>query len=177
MNSKKPIYVPLSADDPRRRLPGNYATSLLLTLGQMGAMLWMTPFLLGRVGIEAYGLLQLAIQVSGYAGVLFIALNGSGRRLLTLLIQNGKVDQAAGAVGTTVALNAAIAVLLFPVYLVLVFNAQRFFSIPAGLAGSAVYLFSSGFVWILVGAFGNSFLAVLAAHNRLDLTKLLSLAN
>jgi hypothetical protein len=104
--------VPLACDDPRRRLPGNYASSLLLTVGHLGAMLWMTPFLLQRVGLEPYGLPQLAIQVSAYAGIVFVALNGSERRFVTMLVQNGRAGEAAGALRTTVTLNVALAALL-----------------------------------------------------------------
>jgi membrane protein EpsK len=75
-------------------------------------MLWMTPFLLQRVGLQAYGLLQLAIQVSAYAGIVFVALNGSERRFVPMLVQNGRASEAAGVLRTTVTLNLALAALL-----------------------------------------------------------------
>jgi len=119
----------------------NFSTNILLLVVTAGVSLWMIPYLIGKLGIEVYGVVPLFVSILGYLGLVTMVLSASVARYVSLNYYKGDIEQANtylssafwGMIGISVVvmlLSAAFSLIL-----------DKVFNIPAGYESQARGLF------------------------------------
>lgn len=67
----------------------------LITLGvQMFISFWLSPFVVGKLGEEAYGFINLANNFVSYASLVSVAINSMACRYISVEYNSGKINEA-----------------------------------------------------------------------------------
>jgi O-antigen/teichoic acid export membrane protein len=72
----------------------NFSSNTLFLVITAGVSLWMTPYLIGKLGIEVYGVVPLFTSMLGYLGLLTMVLSSSVARYVSLYYYKGNIDRA-----------------------------------------------------------------------------------
>jgi O-antigen/teichoic acid export membrane protein len=115
----------------------------------IGIGLALTPFMIDRLGLSAYGVWTLALTLTfsgGYASLADLGVEGATVRYVAEAATEGDIDAVNRTVSSTLLLFCAIACLLAPVAVALAQPLVSLFGVPHHLRGAAVLCFQ------LVGA-------------------------
>ena len=67
----------------------------LITLGvQMFISFWLSPFVVGKLGEEAYGFINLANNFVSYASLVAIAINSMACRYISVSYNSNRIEEA-----------------------------------------------------------------------------------
>ena len=69
------------------QVPKNLFVNILSFVSSILIGLWLTPYMIGHLGLAAYGLIPLAMFFSQYIGVILNAINMSINRFLLITLQ------------------------------------------------------------------------------------------
>ncbi len=140
---------------------------------QAGVGLWYIPYLIGHLGLAAYGLVPLATQIASYLSILTSAQTSAMGRFLTVDLARRDLAQASRTFSTAVFGMFGAVVVLIPVAALVALMAPRLVSIPPGQETDAYYLLAGALSSVLLILPTNAFLSSSFAKNRLDIqTKL-----
>ncbi len=145
----------------------------ILSFGvNVGVGLLLVPYLVGHLGIAAYGLVPLAMILSEYVGFIAQSFNSVVQRFLAIEI-NQQNYPAANAVFNT----SLFIILIFilgqgVVAAVLIDHIDVVLNIPEGLAGDAVWLVSLTVGGYLFSLLSSVFSVSMYSNNRVDLLRL-----
>ena len=140
----------------------SYGTTLLISF-------FLTPYLVDRIGKEAYSFYPIANNFVNYMGVITIALNSMASRFITIHLTKGKIKEANTYFVSVLYSNIIMSlVLLIPMALIVIFL-QHILNIPSELIVSVKLLFALVFISMLVNLFTNVLGVAVFSQNRLDL--------
>ncbi len=153
-----------------KRLFINMAAQIVSFSVTMGISFFLTPFIVERLGREAYGFVGLANNFINYAQVLVTALNSMASRFITISIHREEYQTANEYFSSLIFANAVIAaVLTVPAVLVLVFL-NSLLDVPAAIFSDVrllwTLLFAQSLIGIVTSVYGNA----TYVRNRLDLS-------
>ena len=118
----------------RHSLPRSTFYSIAGRAGSVLVWLLVTPFVLGRLGPERFGVWSLLFALSGYATVLDLGVGSSVSRFVARSAAGGLRDPVAAVIRRSLLLSTAMGV-LWGLLLVAATGAfERAFHVPAGLA-------------------------------------------
>ena len=103
--------------------------------------LWMTPYLIGYLGIAAYGMIPLTNTIISYASVLTNSLNSAISRFLTIELGKKDHDEANRTFNTALFTLLGFVLLLTPIFILLSINFPNFFKVPPGWENNTRWLF------------------------------------
>jgi len=150
----------------------NMAANIFAFLVNLSISFLLTPYIVKRVGIDAYGFVSLGSNFVSYLQMFTIALNSmAGRFIMVRIVQNDK-DGANRFFSTLVLSNALIAIVsVIPVSLLLFFL-DRIVKIPLDLLVDVRLLWIFIFLNFLIGLVTSVFSVATFSVERLDLTSL-----
>lgn len=157
---------------PRRVREGKRSFNLVVGgfshLISAGIAFFLTPFLIGRLGVEIYGFYPTALEAVAITGLLTGLLNSTAARYIAVEMAGGRVESAGGYFSAVFrAERGLLLILSIPVTLLIVF-CDSFFDIPAGMTGQIrlflTLIFAAGFTDALTAVFGAAY----TVSNRLD---------
>lgn len=150
----------------RQRLLANIISNVAYTGLTIVANFLLTPFLIGRLGIAAYGMIPLVNTITAYMAVITTALDTSVSRFLTIDLEqhdarlaNRTFNAALFGILGIVTFLGFIAVglaLLFPVL----------FKIPAGTEADVSWLFLTVSVGFFISVVGGVFAVAPFVHSQ-----------
>jgi len=155
--------APLAAPDTasvQRRFMANVASNAAYIGAQTVANLWMTPFLIGRIGVAAFGVIPLVHMVTAYLSVVTSALDSAVSRFLA--IDLGRHDAQAANRTFNTALFGILAVTagLSPLVVAVAVAFPSLFTVPAGWERDSSWLFvlsaAAFFITVIGGVFAVS---------------------
>jgi membrane protein EpsK len=162
--------------DGRSTKRGRFATNLAANIGvlvlSLLIALWYTPYLIHHLGVAAYGLIPLIVQVTGYLAILTLALNSAVGRWITIAIERREYDEAnryfnASFFGSLF----LIAVLAAPAGFA-ASHVPRLISVPAGQELQARWLMGCAVTVFFLDALLTPFGVATYCTNRFDLQNL-----
>jgi membrane protein EpsK len=121
------------------------------------ANLWLTPFLIGHLGIAAFGMIPLVTSVTAYMSVLTTALNTALSRFLVIDLERGDVRAANSTFNTTLFGLITIILALSPIVLGVSLAFPTLFNVPPGWEADASCLFVLVALTSFVTVVGSSF--------------------
>jgi O-antigen/teichoic acid export membrane protein len=131
--------------------------------------IWLTPFLIHTLGVAAYGLVPLAISLTGFMAVVMQSFGQSVARFLMIEMQGGDCKAANRVFNTAILGNTAILLLLTPAILLLALNASTIINVPEGQSFEFTLLFLGVLGSFIMDAWGGSFNVSMFVRNRLDI--------
>jgi membrane protein EpsK len=136
--------------------------------------LWLTRYLIGHLGVEAYGLVPLAASIVAYMGIVTLALNVAVGRFLTISLERGELAEA-NVVFNTSLLGTSILVLLLSAPAAFVaYNVGRLLILPLGHESGARWLLGGALFAFLATTLASPFEVSTYCRNRLELRSLVS---
>ncbi len=130
---------------------------------------FVTPKITAQAGIEAYGIIGLANNLTSYAGVITSALNSMASRFIIIELHKGDNEEANAYFNSVICANTAIAIFLMVVSIVIVFNVDVIFNISSHLVTDAKWTFLIVFISFFISLVTSVFGIVYYAKNRLDI--------
>ncbi len=156
-------------ESKEKRLFINMAAQIVSFGVSVGISFFLTPFIVEKLGREAYGFVGLANDFISYAQILVTALNSMASRFITISVHRGENQSANEYFTSLIIANAIITlVLLVPAVLVVLFL-DRLLNVPAAILGDVRLLWSLLFLEALVGVAMSVYGNATYVKNRLDL--------
>ncbi len=146
---------------------GNFFTSSLLNF-------WFTPFLIGSLGVEAYGLLPLALQISNYIAPITQSIGLGTGRFVTFALTKGDRKTASEFFTTALVISTFVTLLLTLPFIVAVLNLDSLLKIPLGLENAAKVLFGLVLGSFLFSLMSTPFEVCAFSQNRFDIKNVIS---
>ncbi len=147
----------------------NVATNGAVIVLNVLVGLLFTTYLIDRLGIASYGLVVLAISLTGYMSIFETSINSAVGRFLTIDIRSGQFDEANKTFNTAFWSGVILIGLLLPVILILSASTPALFDVPAGQELSSRLLFAAVMGAYLLIILRGTFTASAFSYNRLDL--------
>jgi len=152
-----------AALDTRRARHGfltNVGSNAVLVGAQMLGNLWMTPFLIGHLGIAAFGMIPLVTTIASYLSVLTQAIHTALSRFLVVDLEHQDLRAANSTFNTALFGLIGVVVALSPIALGVSLAFPTLFKVPAGWETDATWLFVlvvfASFVTVIAGIFAVS---------------------
>jgi O-antigen/teichoic acid export membrane protein len=126
--------------------------------------LLLTPFLIHRLGLTAYGVWALALTLTfagGYAALSELGIEGATVRYVAEASVEDNLDAVNGMVSTSLAVFCAVALLLTPIAIALAHPLVELFGVPTHLRGAATTCFVIVGVQLAFELPARAFVAVL----------------
>jgi membrane protein EpsK len=163
---------------PRRSR--RFGINLVSNVGQLGLTMvvgaWYVPFLVGRLGPAAYGLIPLASSITSYMTLITLGLNSAVGRTLTIDLE--REDHAQANLVFNVSLWGSLALcaaLLLPAVLA-VLHVQHLLRIPPGYEAATQWLFAGTIAAFLLNQLKTPFAVSCFSRNRLDCENAVAMA-
>ena len=166
-----------SVELPRKgRFIHNLAANLINFGLNIGVGLWMIPYLIGHLGVGAYGLVPLAVNVTAYMGLFTTALHAAVGRFATFAMDRQDYSEANRVFNTAFWGTAAILLILLGPGLWLSSQARFFFNVPVGYEDQVGGLFLCTMAMFFLTALSFPFGIATFCRNRFDLTNIIRIA-
>ena len=147
----------------------SYGTTMFISF-------FLTPYLVEKIGKEAYSFYPLANNFVNYMSVITIALNSMASRFITILLTRGDKERANNYFVSVFYSNILMSfALLIPMILIVVLL-QWILDIPVELVLSVKVLFSLVFISMIVNLVTNVFGVAVFSQNRLELQSIVDIA-
>lgn len=158
-----------------KRLFINMTASTVSFAVSAGISFFLTPFIVEKLGREAYGFVGLANNFISYAEVLVTALNSLSARFISTSIHRRQYETARQYFSSLLFSNIILAVALsFMAALVVIFM-DRLLNVPAGILPDVRLLWSLLFLQSLIGVVMSVFGSATYVRNRLDMSSKVSI--
>ncbi|HEV2122923.1 MAG TPA: oligosaccharide flippase family protein, partial [Chloroflexota bacterium] len=162
---------------PRKgRLSINVAANLGHLVLTTATGIFLVPFLVRHLGVAAYGLIPLTLNVAFYLRVFTAALNVTVGRFLTIALERSDDLEANRVFNTALIGNLALAAVLLGPSWLMVNHAEQLFNVPSGYETEARLLFACAIGMFMLTTISNSFHVSSYCRNRFDLRNLVFIA-
>lgn len=158
-----------------RQLTLNMVSTLISYALTLGISFFLTPFIVRKLGTDAYGFIGLSNTIIGYTGLLTVALNSMSMRFVTLNFHSGDFNRANNYLASTFFGNCGLALLIVLILGIGTLFLERFISIPAHLVMDVKFLFTLMFVNSAVSLVTGIFGFATFIKNRLELSNVRSI--
>ena len=162
--------------EARQRMPANMVANIGWLVLNVLVNFFYVPFLIGNLGVAAYGLVPLAASLNKYMVVLTQGFNSSVSRYLTIDLSRQDDEAANETFNTGVAAGTLIAIGFIPIALIIAWLAPKIFDIPIGFESSAQWMIALSLFAFVVTMFASSFAVSSFALHRFDLRFLVNSA-
>ena len=99
--------------------------------------IFLSPFIMHRLGDTAFGIWVLIFSITGYFGIFDLGISTSVIRYVSKYTATKEIDKLAQYINTSLASYGAIGLLSMAVTVFLSFYVDRFFKIPSGMHSQA----------------------------------------
>jgi membrane protein EpsK len=139
--------------------------------------LWFIPYVIGHLGIAAYGLVPLTTTLISYFELLTLSLNDALGRFLAIDLKQGQYSSANRTFNTAFFASLMLVGLGIPLTLGLVWATPYLFNVPPGQENETQWLFTLAMLAFMVTSVGSNFAVSSWARNRFDLRNGLTIAS
>ena len=148
----------------------NFISNLLAFFMTYSISFFLSPYIVGTLGSEAYGFVSLATNFTNYISLLTVALNSLASRFVSVALFNKEYDKANQYYSSVITANGIItAALLIPCTVFILFI-ERFLVVPAGLLLDVKLLFALIFASFFITLLTSLFNVAVFVENKLYLT-------
>lgn len=95
-----------------KRISISMGATLVAFVVQLGINFYLTPYIVGSLGAEAYGFVPLVNNIIGYAGILTTAVNAMAGRFISLELNSGNTWKANVYFNSVLTADAVLALIL-----------------------------------------------------------------
>jgi len=154
-----------------RQVPKNLAMNVVSFICSMLIGLWLVPYLVGHLGVAAYGLVPLAMIFSEYVGFIVQSINSAINRFLLIAIRKESHSESLEVFNSSLFLVFGLILLQVPLCILILFNLESLIDVPDGLLVDSLWLFGFTFGGFLLSLLSAVFSVSMFSNNRLDLMR------
>ena len=162
--------------EAKKRLILNVSTNILQIFMFSVVMLWLTPFLISKLGVALYGMVPLVTSITRYFGLLTLAISATVGRFVVVNYAKGNYPACNRYFNTSLFVLGGASVVLVLVGLVISFFFADIFNVPEGHEFQSGILFLSVVISTVVTAITSSFLVSTLIKHRFDLQNISKIA-
>ncbi|PKC53391.1 hypothetical protein RhiirA1_479399 [Rhizophagus irregularis] len=153
----------------QKQLMVNLSASIVAFILNIGISFFLTPYIIGSLGIEAYGFVTLGLNFINYATLVTLALNSMAVRFITIEIHRNNWEEANKYFSSVVLANVLIAAVILIPAILCVFYIDIIVNVPIDILSDVRILFAFLFLNFLISIIVSSFSVSTFATNRLYL--------
>lgn len=153
-----------------KQLVINFITNIVAFIINIGLTFFLTPYVVDKVGSEAYGFVPLAYNMVNYVAIFTSALNSMAGRYISIEINTNHNERANIYFNSVLRANTIIALLLVLPSILATMYIDRIFNIPVEILSDVQLTFGFVFINIIIALAGNVFSVATFSKNRLELT-------
>ena len=143
----------------KKQLSLNLLANLVTFIVGLVINLFLTPYIIKNVGIDAYGFIPLSGNIISYITIVSIALNSMAGRFITIAVHEGDIRKANIYFNTVLFSNVFLMFIFGIIFSFMVIYLEKFLNIPTTLMFDIKTLFSlTFFSSIITGASPVSFM-------------------
>lgn len=129
--------------------------------------LFLSPYIVKNVGVEAYGFVSLADSFVSYASLSGIALNALAGRFITIYYHKNDIEKTNRYYSSVFFANCVLSCVIFVILATVWINLESIISIPADILWDVKILFAALFINCIVTMVGSVFTVATFATNKL----------
>lgn len=133
--------------------------------------LFITPIIVNTLGGEAHGFVGLAQSFVNYAALITVALNAMASRFISIEIYKGDYREANKYFSSTFFANLFLAVIMLPIFSLIVWKLELLIEIPARLLSDVKFAFAITFLQFLLNVLLSRYEIATFVTNRLYLNQ------
>lgn len=160
----------------RRQMAVNIAAAVVSFGVTMGINFFLTPYLVQRLGTEAYGFIGLANNFVQYATILTAALNAMSGRFISVAYHRGEHDKASALFSSVLTADLMIAGMMLLLGAGVVAWIDVLLNIPAALVETVKITFSLTFLAYIISIVTAVFTTAAYVKNRIDISSIRDIA-
>jgi len=153
----------------KKRLFINMSAGIISFAVNMAIGFFLTPYIVSRLGTEAYGFIGLANNFVNYGSLVTIALNSMAGRFITIKLYENDREGACRYFSSLIIANIAMTVVLLIPSILCIAHINKIINIPPDLIGDAKAVFGLSFVNFFIGLVSSVLGICFFAKNRLDI--------
>ena len=108
----------------------NLVCQLVVFASNMAINFFMTPYILNKLGTEAYGFIGLINNFVSYLSVITVALNSMAGRYITLTYHKGKIKESEEYYSSVFFANIFLSGMVFMLSIILILNVSEWLNVP-----------------------------------------------
>lgn len=158
-----------------KRMIVNLLANIISFTINMAIGFLLTPFIVNKLGREAYGFIGLANNFVSYASVLTVALNSVAGRFITIKIHQKKLNEANIYFNSVLIANTIMSTVLALFSAGIIINLERIINISQNLMIDVKVTFAIVFLNFVITLITSIFNVATFVRNRLDLSAIASI--
>ena len=119
----------------------NVSSNTILMVTTAVVSLWMTPYLIGKLGIEVYGVIPLFVSIMAYLGLVKTVLTSAVGRYVSLSYYKGHILKANTYLSSGFWAMTAVSVIIMLLSIAFSHLLGKIFDVPAGYETQVQWLF------------------------------------
>ena len=161
----------------RKQLILNIIANFLSVLVSLLVSLFLTPYIVSKIGKEAYSFVPISNNFTSYLWLLSTAFTSMTARFVTLRVHRNDIDSANDYYSTSFFTNLIIVFISSLICLVIIFNLNSIVNIPKNIFPDVRFLFITIFIAFIINVATNSFSLPAFCTNRLDISSIISIVS
>lgn len=138
----------------------------------LGISFFITPYITGQFGTEAYGFVKMADDFTSYAALFSVALNSMASRFLMLEKERGNMAEAKKYFSSITLANVVLSAILIIPSLICVVYLERFLEISSALVSEVKLTFALTFAAFIANLFFSTYGNCFYLTNRLSINSI-----
>lgn len=159
----------------KKRLMTNLIANLLAFAIQMAISFILSPYLVNRLGNEAYGFIGLANNFVSYVTILTVALNSMAGRFISLEINKENYKKANEYYASTFFANLFMSIIVAVLSSIMIFNLNNLINVSAQLDTDVKITFILVFLNFIISILTTVFSVATFIRNRIDIDSIKSI--
>ena len=153
-----------------KRLASNMIANLVAFAVNMLVSFFLSPYIVGRLGSEAYGFVSLINNMVSMSQIATIAFNSMGARFITIAIHKGEEEKAQKYFSSLFYANLCVSGLILTVFTVIAIKVNSIFDVPPFLVSDVRNSFIVMAISFSLSLIFSVYSVATYAANRLDLS-------
>ena len=145
----------------------NVSAAIVTFIVQLIIGFWLSPFLVSKLGEEAYGFINLANNFVSYASLVTVALNSMACRYISVEYNSKKYEEAKKYFCSVFIINCILFGLIFIISLILISKIQLIVNISYNLINQVKLTFLFSFINMGISMIGTVYTAAAFTTNKM----------
>lgn len=152
-----------------RQLMVNLAASVVVFIVQFAINFWLSPFVVSKLGEEAYGFIGLANNFTQYTALITVAVNSMASRFISVEYNRGNREEANQYFASVFWMNVVLSLVVILLSVIIVFNIEKISHVGPELLRDVKITFVLTFITLIISFLCTCYNATTFVTNRMDL--------
>ena len=160
------------SNSENKQLALNMISQVIVFIVNFGITFLLTPFIVGKLGVDAYGFIGLSANILSYFQLATIALNSMAGRFVTIEYHKGNLEKANKYFSSVFYANLLMGIIMAAMLTVVLLYLEIVIKIPDNLLGDVKLLFGLQSLSSILSLIFNVYSVSPFIKNRLELASI-----